>query len=391
MEKEYDVALSYAGEDRSYVDQVAVQLRELGVDVFYDSFFQTDLWGKDLYQYLNDLYKNRAIFTVVFISANYARKRWAQHELRSAQARAFSENYEYILPARLDSTEMPGLNETTGYLDVSKMSPEDLAQKIKEKLLGSEYFDNTKLRDIVFDSIPLTDGWNDTTAYFEYEFTRAFPELVRNRWYSDKSEIHQRLSLLLRNPTAVASGTGPDDPIWYFRGPRAAAVRRFRVIDKETCLLNYQELNIRKVYVHKSVAYWQNYLYVVVGPQEQTGVNAITEQEIAETKEKYGFFREYFGLYKGKQQYLTAEEVENGHYVANGKVHPIDEPSEVRSRFLTECSFFIAPKASPLNTRGAEMEEFVEQFCEQNVNNIMTIEQFNNIYTKLPRIDQRYG
>ncbi|RGL79661.1 TIR domain-containing protein [Eggerthella lenta] len=46
----YDVALSFAGEDRQVVEEIALMLVESGVRVFYDEFEQDILWGKDLYQ-----------------------------------------------------------------------------------------------------------------------------------------------------------------------------------------------------------------------------------------------------------------------------------------------------------------------------------------------------
>ena len=49
---EYDVVLSFAGEDREYVDFIANELKAKGVRVFYDKFETVKLWGKDLYQYL---------------------------------------------------------------------------------------------------------------------------------------------------------------------------------------------------------------------------------------------------------------------------------------------------------------------------------------------------
>ena len=52
---QYDVALSFAGEDREYVEDVATFLKGFGVKVFYDKFEQADLWAKDLYKHLNDL------------------------------------------------------------------------------------------------------------------------------------------------------------------------------------------------------------------------------------------------------------------------------------------------------------------------------------------------
>jgi hypothetical protein len=43
---QYDVALSFAGEDRALVESVARFLVDLDVSVFYDEFFTHELWGK---------------------------------------------------------------------------------------------------------------------------------------------------------------------------------------------------------------------------------------------------------------------------------------------------------------------------------------------------------
>ena len=136
--KKYHVALSFAGEDRKYVEKVAKRLQAAGVEVFYDKFEDTKLWGKDLYTYLSDVYQNQAFFTVMFISEAYKEKLWTNHERRSAQAKAFSENKEYILPAFFDTAvEVPGVLKTTGYVDLSKLAPEEFADKIVEKLEDS--------------------------------------------------------------------------------------------------------------------------------------------------------------------------------------------------------------------------------------------------------------
>ena len=134
---EYDVALSFAGEDREYVDQVAGHLQRAGVAVFYDKYEQVDLWGKDLYEHLSDVYQNKARYTVMFVSRHYAEKLWTRHERKSAQARAFRESGEYILPARFDDSEVPGLPDTVGYLDLQRYSPAQLAESICAKLVSS--------------------------------------------------------------------------------------------------------------------------------------------------------------------------------------------------------------------------------------------------------------
>lgn len=130
----YDVCLSFAGEQREYVDQVAQALRAYGVRVFYDKFEAVNLWGKDLYQHLQEVYSHHARFCVVFISEAYAAKPWTRHELKSAQARAFAEDAEYLLPARFDDTEIPGIPGTVGYIDLRGMLPEVFASLIVRKL-----------------------------------------------------------------------------------------------------------------------------------------------------------------------------------------------------------------------------------------------------------------
>lgn len=135
--REYDIALSFAGEDRDYVDRVANLLRQRGVKVFYDLFEEADLWGKDLYVHLSEVYHKRARFTVMFISKAYEGKLWTNHERKSAQARAFQESQEYILPARFDETEIPGVLPTVGYVSLRGRSPEDLVSLITKKLVSS--------------------------------------------------------------------------------------------------------------------------------------------------------------------------------------------------------------------------------------------------------------
>ncbi len=135
--RDYDIALSFAGEERDYVDRVANLLKECGVKVFYDLFEEADLWGKDLYAHLSEIYHKRAQFTVMFISKAYANKLWTNHERKSAQARAFQEAQEYILPARFDDTEIPGVLPTVGYVSLKDRSPQDLVSLITKKLISS--------------------------------------------------------------------------------------------------------------------------------------------------------------------------------------------------------------------------------------------------------------
>jgi hypothetical protein len=131
---EYDVALSFAGEDREVARELASLLARRRVRIFFDEYEKAQLWGKNLYQHLQSVYRHKARFCVLFLSHHYAEKLWTKHELESAQARAFKESSEYILPLKLDDTEIPGINPTTGYVDVRVDSIGHIAELVLEKL-----------------------------------------------------------------------------------------------------------------------------------------------------------------------------------------------------------------------------------------------------------------
>jgi hypothetical protein len=75
---------------------------------------------------------------LIFVSRQYSQKLWTKHELQQAQARAFLEHREYILPVRLDDTDIPGLNATVGYVDLRTHTIEDLQELILQKLFGQD-------------------------------------------------------------------------------------------------------------------------------------------------------------------------------------------------------------------------------------------------------------
>lgn len=130
----YEVVLSFAGEDREYVEKVAEYLKNKSVKVFYDKYEEVTLWGKDLTEHLNKVYGGTARYCVMFISKHYKDKVWTTHERRSAFAKAVEERGEYILPVRFDDTRIDGLLPTIGYVDATKKTPEEVGKMILQKL-----------------------------------------------------------------------------------------------------------------------------------------------------------------------------------------------------------------------------------------------------------------
>ncbi|QUM86154.1 toll/interleukin-1 receptor domain-containing protein [Moritella sp. 28] len=144
----YDVVISFAGEDRKIAEAIASNLVTRGINVFYDEYEQANLWGKDLYVHLTKIYRDESKYCLMLISENYAKKQWTNHERKAAQARAFQENSEYILPLRLDDAEIDGILGTTGYIDYRHCSLEKIISMLAEKV-----FQFNKLNNIYYDLV----------------------------------------------------------------------------------------------------------------------------------------------------------------------------------------------------------------------------------------------
>ena len=132
--RKYDVALSFAGEDREYVEQVAEHLVKLNVTVFYDQYETAELWGEDLAIHLGNIYSRDSHFVVMFASRHYAAKAWPNHERQHALARHLEGQTGRILPLRIDGSEIPGVPSTVGYLDARAVSPGKIAELIRQKV-----------------------------------------------------------------------------------------------------------------------------------------------------------------------------------------------------------------------------------------------------------------
>jgi hypothetical protein len=140
--KKYATALSYAGQQREYVQNVSRRLKERGVPHYFDRDNQAAMLGKHLAEELPRIYEDDARTVVMFISADYAAKDWPRLERRASFSRAAKELSPYVLPARFDDTKLPGLVGDVVYVDLSEMSPVAFADLIVDwlvelKILGS--------------------------------------------------------------------------------------------------------------------------------------------------------------------------------------------------------------------------------------------------------------
>lgn len=194
----YDVAVSFAGEDRAVVEKFVNILASNHVSVFYDSWELADIWGKDLYQYLDMIYSQAAHYCVIFVSSSYIKKAWTKHELRSAQARAFQQNSEYILPIKLDDTELPGLPETISYIDVRHKKIDEVASLLLKKLNVPNTSNIQNITDRIKSSNP-SDRIGALTEVAVFQLSELL-ELSMDRMLNDPSpEVRERAAWAIDN------------------------------------------------------------------------------------------------------------------------------------------------------------------------------------------------
>ena len=141
----FDVALSFPGEYRAYVERVAVSLAEaLGPNAcFYDRNYRAQLAVPDADVLLQEIYGERSDLVVAFVCREYDEKKWCGVEWRKIRERLSEGGAREIMYVRLDVGDVAGMTTLDGFVDAQKETPETVASLILEKLqivqLQSEY------------------------------------------------------------------------------------------------------------------------------------------------------------------------------------------------------------------------------------------------------------
>ena len=125
----YDVAVSYAGEDRAYVEAFVSEAEARGLRVFYDKRQFHELWGENQTKY-ERIYGPDSRFVMPFISRNYVRKEWPRFEFDTAKREEKRRKTRFILPVKLDKSRILGLAD-----DVTFLPYDHLAKDMTDLLL----------------------------------------------------------------------------------------------------------------------------------------------------------------------------------------------------------------------------------------------------------------
>jgi hypothetical protein len=134
----FRIALSFPGEWRPFVSQVAAHLaKAIGREhVFYDKYYEAELARPDLDTYLQSIYHDSSELVAVFLCKEYQNKKWCGLEWRALRDLIANRQASAIMPFRFDDTHISGLFSIDGYIAVADRPPEEIAAKILERLSG---------------------------------------------------------------------------------------------------------------------------------------------------------------------------------------------------------------------------------------------------------------
>jgi hypothetical protein len=133
-EYKYDVAISFAGEQRTLAESLATRLDAAGFSVFYDKFEAAELWGRDLTISLGQVYAHEARYCLVLLSNEYTEKAWTNLERQNAISRFMRDRQGYVLCVRIDEIQLPGLPDVIGYVDFEPYGEEGVYRLLLQKL-----------------------------------------------------------------------------------------------------------------------------------------------------------------------------------------------------------------------------------------------------------------
>jgi len=136
----FDVAFSFPGEARSFVEKVLSELikKMSPNNIFYDNHFKAFLARPNLDIYLSKIYRQNAQLIVVFLSGDYQRKKWPGLEFRTIREIIFEKAHHKVMYIRLDDAPVDGVLQTDGYIDARQHSAAEIAGFIHQRIIHNK-------------------------------------------------------------------------------------------------------------------------------------------------------------------------------------------------------------------------------------------------------------
>ena len=148
--KSYLIAVSYASEQRYYVEKFVNYFKRKNISIYYDRYEQKEMVGKLLHEKLQKIYTDETKFRIIFLSKNYTNKPITQAESEYILAdNIYNKNKLYIF--KFDDSNLPGLNRNFVYSSISEFpDPSSYARFIYSVIENNEISSSDNKNDFYF-------------------------------------------------------------------------------------------------------------------------------------------------------------------------------------------------------------------------------------------------
>src|ERR1700744_6555295 len=128
MSKRFRIALSFAGEKREFVAQVAEILAErLGKEkVLSDKYHAAEFARPDLALYLPAFYHEQSDLVVAVLCKDYDTKQWTGLEWKAIYGLHMQRQSKEVMLCRFDRAEGEGLFGLAGFIELEEHTPSAL-------------------------------------------------------------------------------------------------------------------------------------------------------------------------------------------------------------------------------------------------------------------------
>ncbi|SRR6266568_1990791 len=180
---EYDLAFSFAGENRAYVEEIKAECDDLGLITYYDKDRKIDQWGESFISEQRKVYSGyKTKHFVPFISHYYFSKPIPTDEFKSALLES-TKRKRYILPIKLDNSDVSVeyLHKDVQYLKKEDYTPKQLAYALKQIVDET----NTPAKDVdqlLEDALDLPMPKIIPRTYSKYEEAEALISYVAEKF-----------------------------------------------------------------------------------------------------------------------------------------------------------------------------------------------------------------
>lgn len=136
MSRRFAVALSFPGEHRDYVKQIAEALVTSLTKprVFYDRYYEAELSRPNLDTYLQKIYHDESELVVVVLCREYDEKEWCGLEFRAIRDLIKQRRDDEIMFVRVADGDVKGVFGIDGYVDAKNRPAKEIAQVICDRL-----------------------------------------------------------------------------------------------------------------------------------------------------------------------------------------------------------------------------------------------------------------